>query len=164
GRLMAAVSHATFEPYSDQYLQPFVAVRLFDTRTGRLLQTILQANVTDHQENLVAGLTAMVLNTNRLVIQDLATGKITMDRTWASDLIMKLRFAPAGDRILVALNDHRLLMFDARTGESLTHEGDRFFIGHTAGGSGRRPRQTYAMRHGPRLLRLDSSPEGDIFI
>jgi len=164
GRRMVAVSHGTFQPYANRILHPRMEIHFFDTSTGKLLHTTSETNVTHHDENLVAGLGAMVINTNRLIIRGLSTGATLMDRTWPSDAIKTLKFSPAGDRILVALTDRRLILFDARTGDSLTHPGDPAHISNTAGGSGRAPGQTYFMRSGPRVSSLEFSPEGDVFL
>ncbi len=164
GRRMVAVSHGTFQPYANRILHPKMEIHLFDTSTGKLLRTTSETNVTHHSENLVANLGAMVINTNRLILRSLSTGATLMDRTWPSDAIKTLKFSPAGDRILVALTDRRLIMLDARTGDSLTHAGDPAHISNTAGGSGRAPGQTYFMRSGPRVSSLEFSPEGDVFL
>jgi serine/threonine protein kinase/WD40 repeat protein len=164
GRRMVAVSHGTFQPYANVILHPKLEIHLFDVAAGKLLHTTSATNVTHHEENLVAGLGAMVLHTNRLVIRSLATGATLMDRSWPTDAIQTTKFSPAGDRILVALTDRRLILFDARTGESLTHAGDPAHISNVAGGSGRAAGQTYFMRHSQRVARLEFSPEGDVFV
>lgn len=52
---------------------------------GRLVQTISQSNIAFHAKNLVASLGAMVHDTNRLVIRNLSTGAVLVDRHWPSD-------------------------------------------------------------------------------
>src|SRR5262249_21759294 len=73
GHWMTAVVHETFGIYANKVLLPRVEIHLLDTRTGRRVQRIVETNVTDHDENLVSGLAAMVVNTNRLVIRRLAS-------------------------------------------------------------------------------------------
>src|SRR5205823_12918332 len=41
------------------------------------------------------------------LIRGLAMGVTLLDHSWVSEWIVTTRFSPAGDRVLVALNDHR---------------------------------------------------------
>lgn len=164
GQRLLAVSHETFRPYTDRILHDRMDIHWFDTTTGKRIHTISQTNVTHHEENLIYGLSAMVINTNQLFIRSLTTGKTTMERSWPTEAILTTRFTPSGDRILVALTDRRLILFDTQTGDQLTHGGDPAMVSHVAGGSGRLPGQTYFMRHGPRLESIEFSPEADVFI
>jgi WD40 repeat protein len=164
GRQMLAVAHDTVLPYGNRILHPRMEVHLFDLPAGRLVRTISETNITFHAEHLVAGLGAMVHNTNRLVLRSLSTGTVLAERHWSSDSLQAIEFSPAGDRILVAFTDRRLMFLDARTGESLTHPGDPAHISNVAGGSGRTPGHTYFMRHRERIRSLHFSPEGEVFL